>query len=78
VPFPIGIEPASSPPGVFHATSCAASSANARAAAAVFLSGWTWRTSERLERLGARTVLESTVLLVREKIDAVEKLVHYQ
>jgi two-component system phosphate regulon sensor histidine kinase PhoR len=45
------------------------------AAAAVFLSGWTWRTSERLERLGARTVLESTVLLVREKIDRVEAMV---
>ncbi len=45
------------------------------AAAAVFLSGWTWRTSERLERLGARTVIESTVLLVREKIDRVEAMV---
>lgn len=45
------------------------------AAAAVFLSGWTWRTSGRLERLGARTVIESTVLLVREKIDRVEAMV---
>lgn len=44
------------------------------AAAAVFLSGWTWRTSGRLERLGARTVIESTVLLVREKIDRVEAM----
>lgn len=44
-------------------------------AAGAFLAWWTWRTTGTLERLGARSVIESTVLLVREKIDRVEAMV---
>jgi two-component system phosphate regulon sensor histidine kinase PhoR len=44
-------------------------------AAGAFLAWWTWRTTGTLERLGARSVIESTVLLVREKIDRVEAMI---
>ncbi|MFO0630188.1 MAG: hypothetical protein U0325_31815 [Polyangiales bacterium] len=43
--------------------------------ASAFLSWWTFRTSAALERLGERSIIESTVLLVREKIDRVEALI---
>lgn len=43
--------------------------------AGAFLAAWTWRTTGTLQRLGARSVIESTVLLVREKIDRVEAMV---
>lgn len=40
-----------------------------------FLAWWSWRTSSALAALGERSVIESTVLLVREKIDRVEATV---
>lgn len=40
--------------------------------ASVFLAWWTWRTTGELERVGERSVMESTLLLVREKLDRVE------
>ncbi len=40
--------------------------------ASAFLARWTWRTTAALERLGERSIIESTVLLVREKLDRVE------
>ncbi len=43
--------------------------------AAGFLAWWTYGATAALERLGERSVIESTVLLVREKIDRVEQLV---
>lgn len=43
--------------------------------ASAFLAWWTWRTTAALERLGERSVIESTVLLVREKLDRVEALI---
>jgi two-component system phosphate regulon sensor histidine kinase PhoR len=42
-------------------------------AAAGFLAWWTWRTTVTLERLGQRSVIETTGLLVREKLDRVEQ-----
>ncbi len=44
-------------------------------AASGFLSWWSWRTSSALAQLGERSVVESTVLLVREKIDRIEATV---
>ena len=44
-------------------------------AASTFLAWWTWRTTAALERLGERSVLASTVLLVREKVDRVEAMI---
>ncbi len=44
-------------------------------AASGFLAWWTWRTTASLERLGERSVIESTVLLVREKLDRVEAMI---
>lgn len=44
-------------------------------AASAFLAWWTWHTTAALERLGERSVIESTVLLVREKIDRVESTI---
>lgn len=38
-----------------------------------FLAWWSWRTSGVLARLGERSVIESTGLLVREKINRVER-----
>ena len=34
-----------------------------------FLAWWSWRTSSALAALGERSIIESTVLLVREKIE---------
>ncbi len=44
-------------------------------AASGFLAWWTWRTTASLERLGERSVIDSTVLLVREKLDRVESMI---
>ncbi len=44
-------------------------------AASSFLGWWTWRTTAALERLGERSVIDSTVLLVREKLDRVEAMI---
>ncbi|MBI5515458.1 MAG: HAMP domain-containing histidine kinase [Deltaproteobacteria bacterium] len=43
--------------------------------AAGFLGWWTWQTTNALESLGERSVIESTALLVREKLDRVEQLI---
>lgn len=42
-------------------------------AASGFLASWSWRTSSRLAKLGERSVIESTGLLVSEKINRVER-----
>lgn len=55
-----------------RATLLRALSLTAIVAASAFLGWWTWQTTAALERLGERSVIESTVLLVREKIDRVE------
>ncbi len=44
-------------------------------AASGFLAWWMWRTTTALERIGERSVFESTVLLVREKLDRVEAMI---
>lgn len=43
--------------------------------AAAFLAYWTYRTTLTLERLGERSIIDSTVLLTREKVDRVEQLI---
>src|SRR5262249_33690828 len=42
--------------------------------AAAFLAWWTYRTTATLESLGERSIIDSTVLLTREKVDRVEQL----
>ncbi|MBL8602058.1 MAG: HAMP domain-containing histidine kinase [Myxococcales bacterium] len=43
--------------------------------AAGFLAWWTWHTSAALATLGERSVIDSTALLAREKIDRVESVI---
>jgi two-component system phosphate regulon sensor histidine kinase PhoR len=43
--------------------------------AAAFLAWWTYRTTQTLERLGERSIIDSTVLLTREKVDRVEQAI---
>lgn len=43
--------------------------------AAGFLAWWTWHTTAALATLGERSVIDSTALLAREKIDRVENLI---
>ncbi len=43
--------------------------------AAGFLGWWTYRTTRALEAQGERSIIDSTVLLTREKVDRVEQLI---
>ena len=44
-------------------------------AAAIFLGYTTWLTASRYTRLGEQTIAENTLLLVREKVDTIERYV---
>jgi len=44
-------------------------------AAAVFLGYTTWLTASRFTRLGEQTIAENTLLLVREKVDTIERYI---
>jgi len=63
------------PLATHRATILRALSLSAIVAASAFLAWWTWQTTAALSRLGERSVIESTVLLVREKIDRVESTI---
>jgi two-component system, OmpR family, phosphate regulon sensor histidine kinase PhoR len=47
----------------------------ALAVAAAILGYYTWRTAAQFARLGEETIVQSTLLLVREKVDRIERMI---